>query len=218
MKLHMTKRQVALLACTGVIGTASYVFGTPLDFALDVFHGVKDGAGALLNNPLAPLAPILAMPVVQSAYLNNIPVALSGMIVDMNPYRVASRNVETVAGIGFGLVCGKGTADRGIVIGGPVNLVVGVTVRDVTLRPDLNDVYARYSLAGVLEMGDIWVTTAGTVAAGNDVTYDNTTGILGTAAVAGAVVGPLVGWRWMTSVTGVGLAMVRVPDYGQVGT
>lgn len=216
MKLRMTKRQVILLACTGVIGTASYAFGSPLDYALDVLHGVKDAAGALINDPTSVL---MAMPVVQSTYTSNIAAGTAGMIADMNPYRVDSRNVETVAGIGFGLVCGKGATDRGIVIGGPVNLVEGVTVRDITLVAGATpDLYLRYALAGVLKFGDIWVTTAGTVVAGNDVTFDTTTGILGTAAVAGNVIGPLVGWRWMTSVTGVGLAIVRVPDYGQVGT
>ena len=216
MKLRMTKRQKILLACTGVVGVTSYVLGTPLDYVLDALHGVRDAAGALITDP--NLAPFVAMPVVQSTYTSNIPQAVAGMVANMNQYRIASRNVETVAGVGFGLVVGKGAADRGIVIGGPVNLVVGVTVRDVTLRPDTPDVYARFSLAGVLEFGDIWVTTSATVVAGNDVTYDNTTGILGTQAVAGAIVGPLVGWRWVTSVTGVGLAIVRVPDYGQVGT
>lgn len=218
MKFRMTKRQVALLACTGVVGTATYVFGTPLDYALDVLHGVRDAAGALIADPT--LAPFVAMPVVQSTYLSNIPQAVPGMIADMNPYRVASRNVETVAGIGFGLICGKGATDKGVVIGGPVNLVAGVTVRDVTLRPDTPDIYARFSLAGILEFGDIWVTNSGpgAIVAGNDVTYSNVTGALGTEAVAGAIVGPLVGWRWMTSAASGALAVVRVPDYGQVGT
>jgi hypothetical protein len=215
----MTKRQVALLACTGVIGTATYVFGTPLDYALDVLHGVRDAAGALISDP--NLAPLMAMPVVQSTYTSNIPQAVAGMVADMNQYRVDSRNVETVAGIGFGVICGKGASDKGIVVGGPINLVEGVTVRDVTLAfGSTPDLYLRYALAGVLKFGDIWVTNSGpgAVVAGNDVTYSNVTGALGTEAVAGAIVGPLVGWRWMTSAASGALAIVRVPDFGQVGT
>jgi hypothetical protein len=98
------------------------------------------------------------MPIVQSAYTRYMPVAQVGMPASMHGWDIDTKIVETVAGIGFGLVVSKGSADNGIIIGGAA--AVGVTVRDIALSQVPGnlaaDLYARYANAGIMVVGDIW--------------------------------------------------------------
>lgn len=153
------------------------------------------------------------MGVLQSTYVERIAQAVAGMVGDMVKSNIDTRAVETVAGIGFGLACGRGADDRGVVLGAvAVTDFVGISVRDTTLASVVGvtvDTYPRYASAGILTEGDIWVITGATVADGEDVTFNNTTGVLSTAAT-GAGQFLISGARWMTSVTGAGLALVRL--------
>jgi len=151
------------------------------------------------------------MAVVQSTYLERIVKAYAGMVANENPYQIDTRTVEPSSGLPFGRAVKQGANDKGVGLGGALTAFAGVSIRDVTLAPvtadsDYLDEYPQYANAGILTMGAVWVMTAGTVAAGGVVHYDTTSGIF---AASGGI-GPIPGARWMTSVTGAGLAVVRI--------
>jgi hypothetical protein len=147
------------------------------------------------------------MPIVQSAYTRYMPVAQVGMPASMHGWDIDTKLVETVAGIGFGLVVSKGSADNGIIIGGAA--AVGVTVRDIALSQVPGnlaaDLYARYANAGIMVVGDIWAIALNGSTANTGVLYDPVTGDLGkTAGTA------LAGAIWMTTASAGGLAIARL--------
>jgi hypothetical protein len=146
---------------------------------------------------------------VQTAYSENIRKAVAGMIANMTTYNIDTRINETEAGIGFGLAVGKGTADKGAVIGGAANTFLGVTVRDVTLVEEDEDKYPHRSNMAVLTMGDIWVTVGGNVADGENVTFNTTTGVLSSIAADGSNIA-ITGARWMTTALSGELAVLRL--------
>src|SRR3972149_3066370 len=59
--------------------------------------------------------PLYVAAVVQSAYSERQAAGLPGMVATMNDYDVDTRQVETVAGIGFGLACGRGNRHNGVI-------------------------------------------------------------------------------------------------------
>lgn len=151
------------------------------------------------------------MPAVQTTYSENIPIALSGMLAD-GDNSVDTYVVETAAGIGFGLAVSQGTADGQCLIGAAAATgFIGVTVRDKTV-PNGVDTFAQYDNVGVCQRGEIWVTTGGTVAAGGDVTFASTTGVLSSAATSGTQFA-IAGARWRTSASSGGLALLSLPGY-----
>ena len=137
--------------------------------------------------------------VVQRTYRPQIAPAVVGLVANEIDAAIKSKNVDTVAGIGFGLAVSQGTTQDGIIIGG--SAFVGVTVRDVTqgLAPldPLSDVvgtvdtYGRYESAGVLSRGDIWVAAGVVVAAGDPASYNTTTGQLATGTTGISATGTL---------------------------
>lgn len=160
----------------------------------------------------AGLGLVTAMAVVQSTYGERIPAAVAGMIADMSSWDADSRVVETAAGIGFGIACSQGVADRGVVIGSSAaNKFVGVSVRDVTLMPTATvvDKYPQYSIAALLYRGDIWATVGADVVAGQDVTFVSTTGVLSSTGADGTHF-TIAGARWLDTQTSGGLARLRL--------
>lgn len=154
--------------------------------------------------------------VVQSTYSERIPPAVAGMFANMRNWDAETRNVETSAGIGFGLALGQGALPDGATLGASAaNKFVGISLRDITLVNGtvLNTTADKYALnqnLGCATLGDIWVNCDGAVTAGQDVTFNSTTGALGTIAADGTHF-TIAGARWMTtqSVSG-GLAQVRL--------
>lgn len=154
---------------------------------------------------------------VQSFYNRYLIPAQLGMLADETNFAADTRIVETAIGIGFGIAVSQGVADRGCIIGGTA--FVGITRADITLAradvvPSITvDRYRQYDNAGILTMGDIWVSPAGSVAAGDAVYYNTTTGQLGFSG--GTVIEDA---RWMTGLvtgttaagTAVSLAVVRL--------
>lgn len=147
----------------------------------------------------------------QTTYSTTMRPGLPGMVQNMIPYDADTRICETAAGIGFGLAVSQGAADDGAVLGGASAAVfVGVSMRDITLEGAQGDSYALGQNMGVMTKGDIWVTVSGAVTAGGDVTFNGTTGALGSAAV-GAGQFAIAGARWMTGAADGGLAVLRLP-------
>lgn len=167
-------------------------------------------AAAVLGAGLTPevgsgLGLFSAMAVVQLTYASRMPVALAGQVANMTNWDADTRICETAAGIGFGLACAQGTADKGAVLGGALPVFVGVSVRDITLIAStaaLVDKYEDNHNMAVLNEGDIWVQTSVATSPTDPVHYDATTGIF---AISGGT-GPILGARYMESrVAGLGL-------------
>jgi len=115
---------------------------------------------------------------------------------------------ETAAGIGFGLVVGQGAGEKGVVLGGTLANFLGITVRDITVRPNptAQDSYPQYSNVGYIQDGQIWVLAGAAVAAGNPVYYNTSTGALSNAGG----IGPIVGARWVTNAAAGARAIVEL--------
>lgn len=144
------------------------------------------------------------MPTVQSTYLDNIPGAYAGAIVDQQGLlNLISRTVETEAGIGFGLAVMQGLEDDGVVIGDGTEFL-GVTVRDQSVDPADPNLFAHLSNARIMTKGVVWVVNTGGVSAGDPVSLA-AAGALGTGGsieVAGA--------RWDSTATTGNLARLRL--------
>jgi hypothetical protein len=147
---------------------------------------------------------------IQTTYQENLSVPRAGTSVGGDE-TVDTGICETVAGIGFGLVVSQGVADKGVALGGALTDFRGITVRDVTLRPDQDDKYAQYDNVGVLIEGRVWVDVAVAVAAGDKVHFDATTGTISNTGGNG----PILGARFATSTTGAGQALVELAGYNQ---
>ncbi len=145
---------------------------------------------------------------VQTTYSERMPKAVAGMIADMQSWNAETRIVETVAGIGFGLAVGRGSADKGAILGaGAAAGFLGISIRDVSREPGDADKYPRYSNMAVLKRGVIWVTAGGNVQDGQDVSFNTSTGVLSSIAADGSNF-VIPGARWVDTVSSGALARV----------
>lgn len=131
---------------------------------------------------------------------------IEGMIANSEKSNIVSRVVETAAGIGFGKVAVRGTADNQIKVSEASGKVLGITVLDTT---QLQDSYPQYATAAVMTRGVIVVTADGAVNAGDDVTVTEATGALGTKAVAAGIVA-VPNAVWDSSAADGALAKIRL--------
>lgn len=139
--------------------------------------------------------------VVQSTYNRYAPDGANGAAASMHGWDADSKQAE--ATIGFGLAVSKGEADDGVVKGGA--LFVGVAMRDITLVHTTPDQYEDGDNMAVMTRGDIWITVEDAVVAQTAVTYNASTGQLGSSggtAISGAL--------WKTSADAGGLAICRL--------
>jgi hypothetical protein len=118
----------------------------------------------------------------QTSYSERMPVAFAGQMAGSD-YETVSKNVETAAGIGFGLAVSQGVGDKGIVLGGQSEDFVGVTIKDITLVHAVAslDKYVQYETAGVIRRGQVWVQVGSAVAAGDVAHFNASTGVLSNA-------------------------------------
>lgn len=150
------------------------------------------------------------MAFVQTSYSENMPIALPGMPA-FEVFKADSRTCETAAGIAFGVAVGKGTADKGCVVGAAsAAAFVGISIRDkAVLNDSTADKYNQYDDMAVMYEGDIWVTVGADVNDGDDVTFVASTGVLSSAATSGTQFA-IAGARWMTTATSGNLARLRL--------
>lgn len=146
----------------------------------------------------------------QTSYPETAPKALPGMVAH-GEYLADTRVVETAAGIGPGLAVSQGTADKQALLGAAAATdFAGISIRNVgNLNATSPDVIPQYDNIAVLFQGDIWVTVGGDVNAGDNVTFNSTTGVLSSEATSGTQF-EIARARWMTSASNGGLAMVRI--------
>ena len=155
---------------------------------------------------------------VQTTYSENIAAASAGMIANSEHADIISRTVADAAGIAFGKVVQEAATDGSKANQCTADLdtsdmdaytFIGITVRDRSVRPETPSLFAQYESARIMRKGVVWVSVAGAVKAGQDVTVTLATGVLGTAAVATGIVA-IPNARWESSTSGAGLAKLRL--------
>src|SRR5690606_30911647 len=147
---------------------------------------------------------------VQDIYNATMSAAREGMIANTEPKTLISRTVETAAGIGLGLPAAQGTDDNGVIATASATAaILGITVRERSVRPETPNKFAQYESARIMTKGVIWVEVAGAVSAGEDVTVTLATGALGSTAVGAGIVA-IPNARWESSTSGAGLAKLRL--------
>lgn len=151
------------------------------------------------------------MPAVQTTYNATLAPAVAGAQATMIPATLISRNVETVAGLGFGVAVAQGATDKGIVaFGGAANKYVGITLLDRSARGTAAnpDFFAQCESARVMTIGDIWVNASVQVAAGDPVYLVAATGLFTNVSTSNVLVPNA---RFETSTTAANqLAVVRL--------
>jgi hypothetical protein len=148
------------------------------------------------------------MPAVQSSYSLTIGAARAGMVASEETLtNIISKIVDSAGAIGFGkLVVQSSEGDDKIKIPTAGGTFRGITVRDVTLRPDDNDAYAVNENAGVVTKGVVWVLPGATVAAGDPV-YFTATGALTNASSGNTLI---AGALWESAGSTTALAKLRL--------
>ena len=155
------------------------------------------------------------MPAVQTTYSENIGAPRPGTISSAD-YDTTTGNVETAAGIGFGLAVSVGTigtfGDKATVLGGTLDTFKGISIRDnAALHTDADpDKYKQYANMGIVRRGTVWVSPVQAVVADDPVFFDGTTGRFGNSNASGKL-GPIKGARWISSGGIDGAAEVYIP-------
>jgi hypothetical protein len=150
------------------------------------------------------------MAVAQDTYVARIPQGFEGAPANMTNWDADTRNCETAAGIAFGKACGQGSAERGVVLGGPLAGFVGISVRDNTvLNATDPEKYPQNTNVGVANEGDWFVKPEVEVTIDDPVHYDATTGRF---KISGGE-GPIVGARWIQGAAADGIAILRLSGH-----
>lgn len=158
---------------------------------------------------------------VQTNYPDTQPAAVAGQQATMLRGDIISRTVEGAA-IGFGKAVTQGTADKGVeAFGSGDTTFVGITILDrsaagtsvtdgqvVSRTADVYGVGESARIAAVGGGGDVWVLCATGCSAGDGVFVRPSNGDFQDSSANSAVQIP--GARWDTSVSGAGLAVVRM--------
>jgi hypothetical protein len=146
---------------------------------------------------------------VQSDYTRYAQPAQNGIRATSINFTTDTRIVEAISGgadsVPFGRAVSQGANDKGCTLGG--SDFVGISVADPTiaLSQDLTvDEYPENDNAGIMVTGDLWVIVGSDVSAGGSVSYNTTTGVLGSSGTA------IDSSRWMTSASTGELAVARL--------
>ncbi len=130
------------------------------------------------------------MAIAQSTYPGTPAIGLPGQIASEELANIISRVVETAGGINFGQPAARSATAANerscrLMASGAVFLGIAVLNRAVPADSDDPDNYPQYSLAALATQGPIFVTAGGTVAPGDDVTWNTSTGRYSTTAADG---------------------------------
>lgn len=147
----------------------------------------------------------------QTSYSIKQPKAYAGLVYAQSPHDIVSRDVETVAGIGFGVAVSRGTdKERQIDAGGAD--FIGITIRSLDKEGAANTGAIQWNeteSAGVLRTGYIWTACPAGCNPGDAVKYTNATGVIDAGApVAGETA--IANAQWETVAAAGGLAVIRI--------
>ena len=163
------------------------------------------------------------MSVVQNTYLTKHAKWQNGQIATPQVCRVDTYEAELTStddNVPFGIVVQKGaTAEAGKKGGTSTTGILGITVKDPTRgqQREQGDGYAKGSAMGVLSFGDIAVQVNGAVTAGDNVTFNSTSGELGTATASSTNI-LIKGAVWMDAAADNEIARVRIPPQFDLAT
>lgn len=144
------------------------------------------------------------MPDMQSTFTATHARWVEGMILNQEQANIVSREVETVAGIGFGKVAQRGTGDHQIKVSSASPKYLGITVMDPA---KFGDAYAQFDTANVMTRGIIVVQASVAVAAGDPVYFVPATGVFTNVSTSNQAIPNA---QFDTSTSGAGLAAVRL--------
>lgn len=151
----------------------------------------------------------------QTSYTIKQPIAYAGMLADLNPKETISRDIETVAGVGFGVVVSRGTdKDRQAILGGTTG-ILGVTIRELSREGAINTGAIKYSekeTAAILREGYIWAVCPSGCVPGDAVNFVEATGVLDSGAPAGTGETGLDDCFWDSTAAAGELAILRVKN------
>ena len=144
------------------------------------------------------------MPTIQSTYLATHARWVEGMVLDMEPSVILSRECEDAEGVGFGKVAVQGTGDHQVVDSEVTVKFVGIAVLDITKGTGK---YEQYDTGAFMRKGLIVVQASVAVAVGDPVYYVPATGVLTNVSTSNTLI---AGATWDTSTSGAGLAALRL--------
>ncbi len=131
------------------------------------------------------------MAIAQSNYGTASALGLPGAIANEELANIISKTVETAAGIDFGQPAARSATAANenncrLMASGATFLGIAVLNRAVAANETDPDNYGQYSQAALMTQGTIWVTAGGTVAPGDDVTWNTSSGEYSTVAADGS--------------------------------
>lgn len=147
----------------------------------------------------------------QTSYTINQTKAYAGLISTQAPHDIVSRNIEGVAGIGFGVAVSRGTdKENQASIGGTDFL--GITVRSLDKEGAANTGAIQWNekeAAPILRSGYLWAVCPSGCNPGDDVIYTTLTGVLDSGTVSSGET-QLEGGQWDTVASAGELAVIRL--------
>jgi len=151
----------------------------------------------------------------QTSYEIKQPNAYAGLLADQNPHETISRDIETVAGVNFGVVVSRGTdPDRQALIGGTDN-ILGVTIRELTREGAVNTGAIKYNekeTAAILREGYIFAVCPTGCVPGDPVNFIEATGILDSGAPSGTGETGLDDCFWDSTTAAGDIGILRVKN------
>jgi hypothetical protein len=141
---------------------------------------------------------------IQSTYSATHARWIEGMVLNMEPSDVVSRECEDAEGIGFGKVAVQGTLDRQVVDSEATAKFVGIAVLDTT-QP--TGKYEQYATAAIMKKGVIVVAASEAVAPGDPVYFTPATGVLSKTSTSNTLIANAT---WETSRDAANLAALRL--------
>lgn len=138
------------------------------------------------------------MPTVQSTYSEDFRKGFPGMIANSELANKISRVLED-ATLAFGIPVARGaSSDFGCRIMATTRVLLGISVRDVSLLHATPDRYEVDDNVAIMTQGSMWVTAGATITPASLVAWDPAAG---TWKAAGTGFIPLVNARYDTSAT-----------------
>lgn len=137
------------------------------------------------------------MGILQDTYSTRQPAGYPGMPVDSEKSNDITRSNETAAGLAFGVPAVRGAdTKRGCkAAAAAADKLLGVTLRNASIRPSAGDKYPQYGNTVIRTLGSVFVTIGATVAADDPVYWDIAAQKFTNAAAAGANL-VMTGWKF----------------------
>lgn len=154
------------------------------------------------------------MPTVQSTYSETFRKGFVGMIENSELANKISRVLQT-ATLDFGQPVARGTLDDSCILMATTKVMLGISVRDVSLLHATPDQYLVGDNVAIMTQGSIWVTAGASITPASLVAWDPATGKW-KAAGTGFIPFPLM--RYDTSAADTELVLLSYKNRDAVGT